>query len=131
MLSSRDRQDQKTYWLLIGLPPLNWILVRFQAPPGAPLRSGSIVSTKFVAGLECFGGHAVARENARGGAFEIPHRGSPVLAFDLDEDERVWARVSELHHGSGDFNRMFLIEHRKGMMRQRGPAGGGEHCGRE
>src|SRR5579871_761963 len=35
----------------IGLPSLNLVFIRAQAPPGAPLRSGSIVNTNSSPGL--------------------------------------------------------------------------------
>src|SRR6266849_3836967 len=43
--------EQKSHWPEIGLPSLNLVFIRAQAPPGAPLRNGSIVNTNSSPGL--------------------------------------------------------------------------------
>src|SRR5216684_5240159 len=51
MQPSPDGRTRKLYWPEIGLPSLNLVFIRAQAPPGAPLRNGSIVSTNSSPGL--------------------------------------------------------------------------------
>src|SRR5712671_3199406 len=45
------RPEQESHWPEIGLPSLNLVFIRAHAPPGAPLRNGSIVSTSSSPGL--------------------------------------------------------------------------------
>src|SRR2546422_1034373 len=73
---------------------------------------------ELVAGLQRLARPAVAHQCARRPAFEAPGLGRAVLLLDHQDDERVRAGELELLYAALELDRIFLIEHRKRMMRQ-------------
>jgi hypothetical protein len=89
---------------------------------GMPNAAGSTAAQrfdrqlKFVSGLERFAGPAVPSQAVRAVAFETPYHRTRVRAYDLQYDESVRARELVIPHDADQLDRMFLIEHRNGVM---------------
>ena len=109
---------------MIGRPSLNLVLPTDQEPPGAPLRNGSIVSCSSSPGFKVLLDHP-SRTSALGAPpSRTPKLGTAVLLLGLYDDEGVRAGELELLHHPLELDRIFLIEHRKRVVRQGRAAGG-------
>lgn len=86
---------------------------------------------QLVTGLERLVVPTVAGERARAAAFEVPALDGAVLVLDIEDDEGVRARVSEILHDAGDFHRMFLVEHGEGVVSHDCAAGEDERATHE
>src|SRR6266849_10909670 len=102
--------------------------------PGAARRAATQRldgQAQLVAGLQRLAGPAVAGKGARAAAFEVPRLGSSILVLDVENDEGVRARIFELLDHPGDFLRVFLVEHREGVMGYRHAGEGKKSSTRE
>src|SRR5262245_3074115 len=73
---------------------------------------------QLVARLDGLAGPAITHQRARARPLKIPHRVLAVLV-NLQQNERVRAGELELLHRAGELNRVFLIEHREGVVGNR------------
>src|SRR5579872_4843369 len=81
---------------------------------------------ELIARLERLRGPAVACQRARAATLEVPRLGLAVLVLDLEDDERMRARILEFLDHAGHLRRMLLIEHREGVVGDRHAGEGNE-----
>ena len=78
---------------------------------------------KLIARLQGLARPAIADQSARRAAFKIPKLAGAVLFLDVQNDEGVRAGITIFLHRARQLDRVLLIEHGKGMMRQHDTAG--------
>jgi outer membrane receptor protein involved in Fe transport len=75
--------------------------------------------SELIAGMERFARPTVTNKSARARTFKTPSRGATTRVFHLEEEKRVRTGKLKLLQDTNQLNGIFLIEHRKGMVRQR------------
>src|SRR6266436_4586884 len=97
---------------------LEFDLVDVPGTAGSPAAQRVNLKLQLVAGLQGLARPSVTDEAAWSAAFKAPYLAGAVLFLDFQNDEGVRGGVLPLLHNANEIDRMLLIEHGEGMMRQ-------------
>jgi hypothetical protein len=124
--SNRRRQRFKACQcgVTIGLPSLKVTLFTLNAPPGAPLRNGSIFKISSSPGFKVLAVHPSRAQCTRRIAFQIPYLGRSVRFLDFQHDKDMRRGIFPVLHDADKVDRIGLIEHGERMMCHRRAADG-------